>query len=139
MTAFNEQQLIVIGRIAKTSDTLEDELGLNGFLQIKHIYDAGMDGDHASSLDEANLFGTCAITTPNWHYSAATIRWFLPTTALLTDNELEQVAVHEYVHILVHPITQLITSAKDLGIREEFATERIARMVCHARGMKNVH
>lgn len=138
---YNRQQQAVVKRIAETTKRIEDELGLSGWLQIKHVYDVGMEGDTTPGDRDCNptLHGTCAITTASWQYRMAQIRWFLPTAALVEDDMLEMIAIHEYVHILLHPVSQLVPSReRDLGPREEFATESIARVICRARGMESV-
>jgi len=138
METFNQYQKTTIKRIKAITKRLEKELGLKGFIQVRHVFDAGMDGDTTTPTDSPTLFGTCAVTTPTWNYRYAQIRWYLSMASDATTDTLEQVAIHEYVHILVHPITQLISS-DELGPREEYATESIARAICHARGMKNIH
>ena len=130
MGTFNKAENITIDRIQSATSRLETELGLSGFLEIEHIFDPGVDSETNTP--------PYAMTSPNWHYRSGLIRWYLQPVCLLTDDELEQVIIHEYVHILVHPITQLISS-DDLTHREEYSVESIARAICHARGMKNIH
>lgn len=137
LSAFNPQQEVQVKRIQRVTAELEAELGLDGFIQIKHVFDAGLDGDHITPNEDPTLFGTCAITTPKWQYRFAQVRWFLPMVALIDDDMLEQTAIHEYVHILLHPLSQLVT-AKDVSVREEYCAESICRMICHARGMKDI-
>lgn len=47
-----------------------------------------------------NEHWTAAYTETDWHYRAARVLWYLPTMCRLSDEDLEECVVHEYVHIL---------------------------------------
>ena len=125
----NEHELIIRNRIQKITTSLERELGLDGWLQITHRYDSGFDSEET---------GTTAETFAQWEYRCALITWFLPVAATQTDAELESVALHEYMHCLLNPITTLMPKGRGVDKLEEFVTESLMRVIGHARGMNNI-
>ena len=135
----NEHQEAVRTRILKTTSALEREFGLDGWLQIKHQFDTGFDGDEGLDKDGiASVYKTTAITLTHWEYRIATITWYIPVAATQTDADLEAVAIHEYIHCLLSPIATLLPSGRGIDKLEEYVTESLMRMVGHARGMTNV-
>lgn len=136
----NSFQAATQDRIQRITAQLESEFGLDGWLIINHIFDTGMDGDTALDDDgSSHIYGTTAITTSLWRYRAAKIRWFLTIASTQTDDELALVAIHEYLHILVSPITSPIPHKSMQADLEEYAVESITRVIARARGMQNVH
>src|ERR1035437_4242686 len=86
----NEHQDAVRNRIIKITTALEHELGLDGWLQIRHHFSIGYDGDDALDNDGIlTVYKTTATTTPQWEYRFAKITWYLTTAATQTDEELE--------------------------------------------------
>jgi hypothetical protein len=150
----NKIQKATKARIKKITKELEEQLGLGGWLTIKHLFDEGMDGDKAVGEDGL-VIGTkvTAITTATWQYRQAKITWFLGTSVGATDNYLRQTAIHEYIHILMQPVTSFlfqylredeaaIESIRTMGqyaMLEELATESIMRVIGHAMELKDVH
>lgn len=55
---------------------------------------------------------TAGLTTTNWQYRTAHVTFFLPSTAELNDEKLEEVVVHELVHILCGPIQDMSTDER---------------------------
>jgi hypothetical protein len=94
------------------------------WLTIKHKFDDRIDGDRV-----------IAETIADWEYRQATIRWNLPTVACLSDAELDDTIVHEYVHVLNAPLYEsLPETLKDrLAKHNEFSTENVARAIMAAR------
>jgi hypothetical protein len=138
----NEHQEAVRTRILKITTALERELGLDGYLTIRHNFATGYDGD--DSLDNeglATVYKTTATTTPQWEYRYALITWYIATAATQTDDELIAVALHEYLHIILSPIATLLPSTEErpgIDKLEEFVTESLMRVIGHARGMDNI-
>lgn len=66
-----------------------------------------------------------ADTNAKWEYREATIRWFLPTCATLTDAQLEATVVHELVHVLLAPMESHVKDRH--GEQCEYAVESVAR------------
>ena len=127
-------------RIERITSQLEQELGLDGWLDIRHIFDAGYDGDSALDDDgSSHIYGTTAISTPLWRYRTGKIRWFLNVAASQDDDDLTLVAIHEYLHFLISPITSPVPHKSVAADLEEYAVESITRVIARARGMSNVH
>lgn len=122
-------------RVERITKALEKELGLRGWYDFNHVFDAGYDGDTTIDSDGSpSVYRTCAITTSQWKYRYATIRWFLPTVAQQDDAMLELIAIHEYIHAMLGPLTSPHHKSMSADL-EEFVTESLARMIGHARGM----
>lgn len=127
-------------RIERITRQLETELGLSCWLDINHIFDTGYDGD--TTLDDegaSSIYSTTAITTAAWRYRTGKIRWYLNIAASQSDDELTLVALHEYLHILIAPITSPVPHKSVAADLEEYAVESIARVIARARGMTNIH
>jgi hypothetical protein len=136
----NPFQAATQARIERITSALEQELGLDGWLIITHVFDTGYDGDTALDDDgSSHIYATTAITTSLWRYRCAKVRWFLATAASQTDDELTLVAIHEYLHILISPVTSPVPHKSVAADLEEYAVESITRVIARARGMTNVH
>ena len=136
----NSYQSATQSRIERITAELEKEFGLDGWLIITHVFDTGYDGDTALDDDgSSHIYATTAITTSLWRYRCAKVRWFINTAASRTDDEITLVAIHEYLHILVSPITSPIPHKSMQADLEEYAVESITRVIARARGMQNVH
>ena len=133
---FNEYQKVTRDRIIVIVDKLEHELGLDGWLQITHRFDTGHDGDIYD--DDGKVSPTTAITTTQWQYRTAQIRWFLPVASTQTDEQLELTAIHELVHAVLAPTYELLPNKPGVDKLNEYVTESLCRMIGHARGMTNV-
>lgn len=74
---------------------------------------------------------TAGMTTTNWQYRTAHVTFYLPATMELDDEKLEEVVVHELVHILCGPIQDMSTDER----REitEHTVTTIARSIIWAR------
>ena len=136
----NPVQAATQARIERIAKQLEQEFGLDGWLIITHVFDTGYDGDTALDDDgSSHIYGTTAITTTLWRYRTMKIRWFLNIACSQTDDELTLVAIHEYLHGLIAPITSPVPPKSMAADLEEFAVESITRVIARARGMQNVH
>ena len=63
-----------------------------GWLEIQILFDESGDGDSHCS------------TVCDWQYRRAVFTWNNVRSAILDDEELELVAIHELVHPLIEPI-----------------------------------
>ena len=80
---------------------------------------------HEAMLDPENGDSTAAVTKSVWQYRFAIIHWYMPNVVGMSDDDLENTVVHEYVHVLLGPLAAHIkNSAADLN---ELATENVAR------------
>ncbi len=126
-------------RIERITAALEAEYGLDGWLDIHHVFDAGYDGDTTTEEDGAQtIYPTTAISTPSWRYRACKIRWYLAIALPQTDDELTLVATHEYMHAILAPLTAPHHKSMD-GDLEELVAESLTRIIGRARGMQNIH
>lgn len=75
---------------------------------------------------------TVAVTTTTWQYRNAYINWYMPAVVDNDDDFLENIVVHEFVHILVAPLMS-VTDQEDLPNHHEYATECIARALVWVR------
>jgi hypothetical protein len=86
---------------------------------------------HETMLDPENGDTTAAVTKAVWQYRFAIIHWYLPNIAGMSDDDLENTVVHEYVHVLLGPLANHIkASGNDLN---ELATENVARALLATR------
>lgn len=83
------------------------------------------DGAHAENEDVA------ADTTAKWQYRQAMIRAYLSAMATSTDEEIENIIVHELAHILVNPMEDKVPSKHEDQC--ELAVENVARALVDVR------
>ena len=126
-------------RLERITKQLESEYGLDGWLDVRHVFDTGYDGDTTLENDGSQMvYPTTAITTPSFKYRCARIRWFLNVAAPQSDSDLEAIATHEYMHAVLAPLT--IPHHKSMSAdMEELVAETLTRIICRVRGMENVH
>lgn len=103
-------------RIKKLVEKWHDPMGMGWF----HI---DMNWDRARKDDVPN---TAARTVSSWQYRNADITWYLPACADNDDDFMENIVVHEFVHILIAPLA-LVDKETDLPLQHEYATECVAR------------
>ena len=70
-------------------------------------------------------------TSCDWEYRQASLRWNLPTVALLDDDQLDAIIVHELVHVLNASVWEElpVTLRNRLAKHNELATEHVARAI----------
>jgi hypothetical protein len=112
-------------RILEATARWEHELEM-GWLSIGHIFVDQVRGEESDDIES-----TAAVTYASWEYRHATITWYLPAVGTMTDEALNDVVVHELVHVLLAPLRDHL---KPGSIKqEEFATECVARAIVAAR------
>jgi hypothetical protein len=134
---YNRQQKQTINRIKAICEEVEELLGIDREWEIKYTFDPGYDGD--TGVEEGgestiSIYTTTAVTTAQWHYKRAMIRWYLGTACNQSDEDLFRIAVHECVHILNSPIASQLKHKKQITILEEHATELMTRALLSAAG-----
>lgn len=72
-------------------------------------------------------------TKTDWEYRQAALQWNLPTVARLTDKDIEDIAVHEFIHVLMAPLDEFLPDKPHVSKLGEFVTESIARVITHVR------
>lgn len=129
----------IVDRITEIADEAAQLVGMLDQFELTYLFDEGHDGDNVSGSGNQipQVSVTCAVTTAQWQYKRAKIRWFLPICATLTDERLFAVAVHELVHVLLNPLDSLLPEEDDdhwYADRNEFATESVTRAILTAAG-----
>lgn len=131
----NKQLEAAQKRVEKITHALEKELGLTDWWEIKHHFVEGHDGDtEMEEHSKVSVYTTCAVTTAQWQYRRAKVTWYLPAVAGIDDDALEDIAVHEYVHVLNSPVAGLVKVNPLHSLIDEFTTETISRVIQRARG-----
>lgn len=95
----------------------------------------GLRVDHAflaSYKDEDHL--VLADTESSWQYQHAKIRWFLPACTRLSDRDILETVIHEYVHVLHASLEKLLPEEHQTHDQLEFATELTARAMVRLFG-----
>lgn len=119
-------------RYAETKERLEKYLTKwhpllqMGFTELKYEYVRGLCPDDES---------TCACTNSSWTYRKAHITWYIEKLSTLSDHELEDVVVHELVHVLLAPVTQ--DQGKEWHEQIEFTTQTIAMLFINVQANKD--
>lgn len=67
-----------------------------GWHTLKYKYVRGYDEDDS----------VCAVTKASWTYRRGYITWYMQKLYELNEDELENIVVHEFCHILLAPVTQ---------------------------------
>lgn len=128
----------LVERVQGIADSAAEMLGMQYQYELTHIFDDGHDGDDAVEGSEIpQVYTTCAVTTAQWQYKRAQIRWYLPICATHSDESLFTVAVHELVHVLLNPVDSLLPEDEHgwYSERNEFATESVTRAILTAAGL----
>lgn len=66
-----------------------------GYYKLSYDYDRGYHDEDGS---------IAAITNTQWEYRQGFITWYIGACNELTDEELEVVVAHEFLHVLLGPI-----------------------------------
>jgi hypothetical protein len=80
---------------------------------------------HRSDSFRADDNACAADTAAQWQYREATINVYLPAIAHFSDPEIEELLVHEMVHILVNSLESLVGD-RHVNLRE-LSVENVAR------------
>lgn len=98
-----------------------DKLGLDVRQRFSEAY---ADEDHVIIAD----------TQYNWEYRDGAITWYLPRCAALSDKEIGEAAVHEFVHCL---IASMESNVPDKHAKlSEFAVETVTQAILFATHTK---
>lgn len=85
-----------------------------GWYTLSYTYIRGYDEDPS----------TVAVTKAQWVYRKAYITWFMEKINELTDEQLENVVIHEFCHVILAPATQ--DQPEEWHEQVEFVTETVA-------------
>jgi hypothetical protein len=114
-------QEVIEGRVAAVTAQLEAEFDL-GWLVITHRFN-----------ETSNADRVVAETIADWEYRQASIHWYLPVVANLSDEELLETAIHEYVHVLLGPIYDVLPEREGIDKLNEFTTQSLTRAIVAMR------
>lgn len=96
-------------------------LGLNGLgIHVRNTFAEAYDGDDHLVI---------ARTTFDWEYRAGSVEWFMARTAALSDDDLDEAIIHEYVHCL-NASCESTVKDKDRKLIE-FAAETLTQSILH--------
>lgn len=91
-----------------------------GWYGLKYQYERGYCEDDSS---------TCAVTTSSWIYRRHHITWFMQKISELSDEEIEDIVVHEFAHVVLAPVTQ--DQPEEWHEQVEYTTQTIAVILQH--------
>lgn len=101
-----------------------------GWCEVHVRFSVKLDG----ADDDASHPRVAAVCQPDWEYRQASIVVYPAETAVMTDDEVFKMVVHELCHVLIAPLWSEV-SAKDgerLGKHNELACENVARALLAA-------
>lgn len=111
-------------RVDRAAGLWENELGLD-WLEITHNFDEHFRED-----------AVVAETDVMWQYRRAVVTWNLPSVTRMSDKSLENIALHELVHVLMGPLKEELSDSPYVSNLEEFTVESITRAI---QNMKRGH
>ncbi len=114
-------------RILAVAQRMQDQMDLN-WITISHNFDHHGCGEETGDVDN-----TAAVTNTGWQYRVATVTWYLPAVASMTDYKLEEVVTHEFTHILLGPMKDHYGKSAAATEHEEFAVECVSRSLLAMR------
>ena len=125
MTDAEHEQLQ--SRIQTIADAWQKPLGLRWW-HISFYYHRDSAAFHESCPDDISL-ESMAYTSASWAYLDAAVHFNLPLLTHSDDTELEEMVVHEYMHIIVHEMRAGTRCDCEYDIRHE---ERVCTMLARA-------
>jgi len=113
----------VVKTLMEIIEEWEPRLDLPG-ITVRHKF-------HETTLDPSNPDQTAAVCTTKWEYRTANIDWYLPNLCDQDEQDLEQIVVHEYCHVLNAPVEAHTSAANSKFC--EIAAENVARALLKVR------
>jgi len=108
-------------RVIRMANAIEEQFDL-GWIDVKHHFSTAKPDEQASTCETETI----------WKYRYAKLTWNYDCVAAATDQQLTEIIVHEFVHVLMGSLKDYIKAG---GIdMEEFATESIARVLLKLMG-----
>lgn len=94
-------------------------LGVTKWWTLKHEFTTEPSTEEPGHAAQAD-------TMADWRLREATMTWYLERTVALTDEELDNLVIHEMLHPILDPITPVDKDKVDLV---EYVTESLAKMI----------
>ena len=109
-------------RVQVLTDYWYKQLGMNrlGF-HVSHVFVESFAEAHHSIVAE---------TEYNWEYRDGVIRWYLARIASLTEDELSEAVVHEFVHVILASMESCVKEKHSKLC--EFAVESMTQAILAA-------
>lgn len=89
-------------------------LGVSRFAAVMHR--------RVNTLPDEPNQGIVAETKSAWEYRQASIIWYVPNVCTIDDEELERIALHEFIHVLIAPM--------EARVSDKFHKEREYAVQC---------
>ena len=106
-------------RVLSICQAVEDVLGM-GWWDVRQRFNTDPGDDQATTCETDTI----------WKYRYAHMTWNLNSITGCTDQQIMEIAVHEYVHVMMGPLKNHILPDEDyVTDLEEFVTETIARSI----------
>ena len=100
-------------RLRDIIDRVEPILDLPG-VTVTHRFRSGFhDEDHL----------VAAVTETLWQYRRAVVDWYLGKVASESEDDLLNLVVHEYVHVLLGPIKERLKDRKSTRLNSSHVSE----------------
>lgn len=115
---FNEQK----ARIRKLIKKWHKAIGLNWW-RIEYVYSRERHSDAPSTYEPEGDWDTAADCAADSNYLTATITFYLPNLVRIKDDELEEIYLHECMHVFLNPMQHKEKAAEE---------ERVATMLARA-------
>lgn len=109
-------------RIRKLIKKWHKTLGLNWF-RIEYVYSRERHSDGPSNYEPEGDWDTAADCLADANYLTATITFYLPNLVNIKDDELEEIYLHECMHVFLKPMQTKQKAAEE---------ERVATMLARA-------
>lgn len=112
-------------RTQKYIDKWYRTLGLNWF-RVDIVWSRDRDTEHPDTAARANS---------QWQYKRGDVTFFLPVLAENEDEVVEETVIHEFCHILLSGLWQLVGDHNDVATKHinEYTTELITNALVWAR------
>lgn len=113
-------------RVLAVIDRWSGPMGVRWW-QVTHEWERLHDSVEHAPASSSTAVRTAARTRVQWPYLRATIEWFLPALRDLSEDELEEVVVHEFGHILVNEMRWVEAEGGDNILHEERVVSTLER------------
>lgn len=119
---FNTQKKRIRSLITKWHKAI----GMNWW-RVEYIYSRERRDDSATTYDPGQGWDVAADCQTDSNYMTATVTFYLPNIATIRDEELEEIYLHELMHVLINPM-----QTKKKAAEEERVATTLARAMIWA-------
>lgn len=101
-------------------------IGMNWW-RVEYVYSRERRDDSATTYDPGQGWDVAADCQTDSNYMTATVTFYLPNIVSIRDEELEEIYLHELMHILINPM-----QTKQKAAEEERVATTLARAMVWA-------